>query len=74
MYIYIYYNLYKRLFTTDPLHALSTFLWLSGRKVNSAYAWEIIHLHPCNKSHSYFYIEFVFLTEKCKQGKGFIAA
>ena len=31
--------------------------------------WSVISLHSCNKSHSDIYLEFVFLPEKCKQGK-----
>ena len=33
--------------------------------------WSVIPLYSCNKPHSDIYLEFVFLPEKRKQGKGY---
>ena len=34
--------------------------------------WSVISLHSCNITHSDIYVEFIFLPEECKQGKGYI--
>ena len=74
IYIYIFITVFtKESLQQIPYTLCSHFCgYLAGKWIQHM-RWKVIHLHPYNKSHSYFYLEFVFLPEKCKQGKGYIA-